>query len=98
MSVKSKKLCRRFGPYCREIGSFESSNTRSRSNTETRKYACEKWVYSGDALNGAVELGEAGGDILECDRMLGIMWEPSEDIFKLTIRINLTPLKNKSRT
>ena len=30
--------------------------------------------------------------------MLGVIWEPVADIFKFTVKINLSPLKNKART
>ena len=33
----------------------------------------------------------------EVDRVLGIIWNPKKDSFKLSGRINLSPLKKKSR-
>ena len=30
--------------------------------------------------------------------MLGVLWVPETDVFRFTVRINLTPLKNKVRT
>ena len=35
---------------------------------------------------------------VETERMLGILWYPARDVFKFTVKINLSPLKNKSRT
>ena len=30
--------------------------------------------------------------------MVGILWDPKSDVFKFIVRINLSPLKKKSRT
>ena len=57
-------------------------------------------MFSGDSE--AVSIG----DIREClpledvgeERMLGVIWEPKEDVFRFKVRINLSPLKKKSRT
>ena len=31
------------------------------------------------------------------ERMLGVLWEPQSDTFRFSVRINLSPLKNKTR-
>ena len=60
----------------------------------------KKWVYSGDKC-GEVTIGETVS-IGELDsgteRMLGVLWEPGKDVFKFSIKINLSSLKNKTRT
>ena len=61
----------------------------------------KKWTYSGDMQAAEVTLGEASEVVLssetEAERMLGIIWIPSKDVFKFTVKINLSQLKNKSR-
>ena len=62
----------------------------------------KKWVFSGDGVDSIVRVGESPNSLLsesrEVECMLGIIWEPHEDVIKFVVRINLTPLKNKSRT
>ena len=62
----------------------------------------KKWVFSGDGVDSIVRVGESPNSLLSESReeecMLGIIWEPHEDVFKFVVRINLTPLKKKSRT
>ena len=62
----------------------------------------KKWVFSGDGVDSIVRVGESPNSLLSESReeecMLGIIWEPHEDVIKFVVRINLTPLKNKSRT
>ena len=60
----------------------------------------KKWVYSGDSQCESVEVGDTLNTALSLDleRMLGIPWDPYKDVFCFTMRINLSPLKNKSRT
>ena len=60
----------------------------------------KKWVYAGDSspveiggTSSALEVDEEGSE-----RMLGVMWEPKEDVFCFSVRINLSTLKKKSRT
>ena len=61
----------------------------------------KKWVLSGNGSNVMVTLGGSSESILVDnpgeERMLGILWDPSKDVFKFVVRINLSPLKNKSR-
>ena len=61
----------------------------------------KKWVCSGDDQEG-VEFGDntncLTADDQEVERMLGILWLPKQDVFKFCVRINLSPLKKKSRT
>ena len=61
----------------------------------------KQWVLSGDSQESAIEVGEAVSVVLEdidCERMLGIKWDPSRDVFRFSVNINLSPLRNKSRT
>ena len=61
----------------------------------------KKWVCSGDDQEG-MEFGEntncMTADDQEVERMLGIQWRPKQDVFKFSVKINLSPLKKKSRT
>ena len=61
----------------------------------------KKWIYSGDDQIGVIEVGDAADNVLsegvETERMLGIIWDPKKDVFKFIVRINLSPLRNKSR-
>ena len=34
---------------------------------------------------------------LSSERMLGVMWDPVSDTFKFQVRIDLSPIKHKSR-
>ena len=59
----------------------------------------KNWVFSGDSE--AVSIGDIGEclpleDVGE-ERMLGVIWEPKEDVFRFKVRINLSPLKKKTR-
>ena len=60
----------------------------------------KKWIISGESLIQEVDMksmevvSHQGSD---GERMLGVMWIPDEDVFKFSVRINLSPLKNKSR-
>ena len=60
----------------------------------------KRWVFSGESSD-SVEIGELGSNAgLEetgTERMLGIIWEPSEDVFRFQVRINLSDLKKKTR-
>ena len=62
----------------------------------------KKWIYSGDSQEFAVGVGNAVDVVfsegVETERMLGILWYPAADVFKFSVKINLSPLKNKSRT
>ena len=59
----------------------------------------KQWTYSKESQMsipvGAVDVVQASS--LEGERMLGVMWEPLRDVFKFSIKINLSPMKNKSR-
>ena len=60
----------------------------------------KKWTMSGDR-NREIKVGETAEVGLleesECERMLGVVWDPSKDEFKFKVRINLSQLKHKSR-
>ena len=58
------------------------------------------WVYS-SSNQEVLSVGESSevsvlGD-LEMERMLGVLWDAGLDVFKFTVRVNLSPLKKKSR-
>ena len=59
----------------------------------------KKWTYSGDDLS--MDVGNLVQVVAhqspEGERMLGVLWEPVRDVFKFTVKINLSPLKNKAR-
>ena len=59
----------------------------------------KRWVFSGDGEQ--IGIGEVQENMsLEettSERMLGIIWDPQEDVFKFKVRVNLSPLKKKSR-
>ena len=60
----------------------------------------KRWVYSGDPLS-SVEIGDCS-EVLPIEdsgseRMLGLIWEPAEDVFRFQVRINLSNLKKKTR-
>ena len=62
----------------------------------------KRWIFSGDSSQDPVQLGEAevissSGSEPELERMLGIIWDPRKDVFRFTVCINMSPLKNKSR-
>ena len=64
--------------------------------------AVKKWTYSGDQTGGMVSVGEpvsadAKSDV-ETERMLGVTWDPAKDSFKFKVVVNLSTLKNKTRT
>ena len=61
----------------------------------------KRWVYSGDTLASPVDVGEVSSVMSndsECERMLGISWDPAKDVFHFRVRINLSTLKNKYRS
>ena len=62
----------------------------------------KRWTYSGDTETSCVNVGENAMNVnsenTENERMLGILWDPVEDAFKFKVTINMSPLKNKSRT
>ena len=58
------------------------------------------WTYSGVNLGtpGAEETVQVvAHDSTDGERMLGVLWEPVKDVFKFTVKVNLSPLKNKTR-
>ena len=64
--------------------------------------AVKKWTYSDDQTGGMVSVGEpvsadAKSDV-ETERMLGVTWDPAKDSFKFKVVVNLSTLKNKTRT
>ena len=62
--------------------------------------AVKKWICSGSDEE-LVLVGESSDATLadngEVERMLGVLWDSGLDVFKFTVRINLSPLKKKSR-
>ena len=60
----------------------------------------KKWIYSGDMCEEVTigETAEVGELDSGTERMLGVLWEPSKDVFRFSIKINLSSLKNKART
>ena len=60
----------------------------------------KQWIVSGDNQDD-VEVGSLikclTPEKAEVERVLGIIWNPKKDSFKLSVRINLSPLKKKSR-
>ena len=61
----------------------------------------KRWTFSGDGQANEVSMGEASAVVpsgdSDVERMLGTIWDPSGDKFQFTVRIDLHPLKNKSR-
>ena len=58
------------------------------------------WTYSGESrfqVDSTDAVKVVSHESSEGERMLGVLWEPIKDIFKFTVRINLSPLKNKMR-
>ena len=43
-------------------------------------------------INSVLTVDEVGSE-----RMLGVTWEPKEDVFRFSVRINSSTLKKKSR-
>ena len=58
----------------------------------------KRWTYSGTQTGSAEAVEVVSHESSEGERMLGVIWEPVADIFKFTVKINLSPLKNKART
>ena len=60
------------------------------------------WVCSGDDNRGSMEMGDVTSCLTaedeDTEKVLGILWCPKKDVFKFRVRINLTPMKKKSRT
>ena len=60
----------------------------------------KRWVFSGDS-GGGIEIGDTSSSAsleeVGTERMLGIIWEPTDDVFHFHVRINLSTLKKKSR-
>ena len=60
----------------------------------------KRWTLSGDQ-SIEVKVGETAEVGLleesECERMLGVVWDPYKDEFKFKVKINLSQLKHKSR-
>ena len=86
-------------------GSLENLKKRTLEADTILKHAnmhVKRWIFSGEGDQGLVGLGNAGDKVsvdgVEEERMLGILWDPVKDVFRFTVRINLSPLKNKSRT
>ena len=59
----------------------------------------KQWIVSGDNQDD-VEVGSLTNCLTpekaEVERVLGIIWNQQKDSFKLSVRINLSPLKKKS--
>ena len=60
----------------------------------------KRWVYSGDKET-MMEIGDVAENMTledtSSERMLGINRDPAEDVFRFSVRINLTTLKKKTR-
>ena len=60
----------------------------------------KRWVYSGDKET-IREIGDVTENLTledtSSERMLGINWDPADDVFKFSVRINLSTLKKKTR-
>ena len=61
----------------------------------------KQWVFSGDVADN-MELGDIVENLPLEDsstkRLLGVIWDPNMDVFRFSVRINLSPLKKKMRT
>ena len=61
----------------------------------------KKWVFSGDE-DLPMDIGDLDGRLpvedAAAERMLGIVWDPAEDVFRFMVRINLSTLKKKIRS
>ena len=83
--------------------SDQEIKTRTNEADEILEHAnmfVKKWSYSG-VTDGLVDMGESeslsnGED--KTEGVLGVQWDAKRDIFKFKVRINLSPLKQKSRT
>ena len=79
----------------------EALKDRTRQADQILKHAnmeVKHWTYSGTQSGADISVNVVSHDSSEGERMLGVMWEPVADIFKFTVKINLSPLKNKART
>ena len=59
------------------------------------------WMYSGKYGNSSKEVSTVevvSHDGAEGERMLGVYWKSGKDIFKFSMKVNLSPLKNKERS
>ena len=60
----------------------------------------KEWIFSGNSTE-TVGIGDLSNNVpiedIEMERMLGISWDPSADVFRFQVRINLSTLKKKSR-
>ena len=76
---------------------FEADKILTHANMQVKR-----WIRCGEVQSGSVQVGNfmdsESLDMPESERMLGVLWVPEKDVFRFTVRINLTPLKNKVRT
>ena len=88
--------------YVDDLGLTGKNKDEVRNRTEEAdrilKHANMKvksWVFSGDSRS--VEIGDISEalplDEVGSERMLGVTWEPRDDAFKFSVRINLSTLK-----
>ena len=62
------------------------------------------WIFSGDddRKEEEIEMGDVTNCLTaedqEMERVLGVLWCPKKDTFKFQVRINLSPMKKKSRS
>ena len=59
----------------------------------------KRWIVSGDS-QGEVEAGNLSDNLTledaEIEQVLGVAWQPGRDVFKFSMKINLSPLRKKS--
>ena len=63
------------------------------------KMMVKRWIVCGDS-QGEVEAGNLSDNLTledaEIEQVLGVAWQPGRDVFKFSMKINLSPLLKKS--
>ena len=83
-----------------DVGRLAEKTQQADKILEHTNMKVKRWIVSGDS-QGKVEVGKLSDDLTledaDIELVLGIVWQPGRDVFKFSVKINLSPLRKKSR-
>ena len=100
MQIKQQSYIDNIGLTNLDVGRLAEKTQQADKILEHANMKVKMWIVSGDS-QGEVEVGNLSDNLTledaEIERVLGIVWQPERDVFKFSVKINLSPLQKKSR-
>ena len=84
-----------------DVGRLAEKTQQADKILEHANMKVKRWIVSGDS-QGEVEDRYLSDNLMVenagIERVLGVVWQPGRDVFKFSVKINLSPLRKKSQT